>query len=202
MRSIVPQQLLILVVATCALAVPSTGSGQSSAGPDGSVSLERPVLEYQRHLMQGPDPGPRLRVFESGRVEVHYPVFMKRAGSFELHLPRHELLDLFLDLHSSRFQDFDVRRALVEQQTAEARGETPISPGGAWTFFRWKPFTAEEHGKLSFQMEATREIRWQGLGRSILALPKSDELQRLAPVHQKMEALMEDPRLEPTGAQP
>ena len=57
-------------------------------------------------------------------------------------------------------------------------------------------------GELTFQMEATREIRWQGLGRSILALPKSDELQRLAPVHQKMEALLEDPRLEPTGAEP
>ncbi len=200
MRSIAPQ-LLILVAAVSALAGPgAAGGGDAELGTP--TASDPPVLEYQRHLIHGPDPGPRLAIFESGRIEVHYPVFMKKAGSFELYLSPQELHQIFFDLEVAGFQAFDDRRAVLEQQAAEAHLKKPISPGGTWTLFRWRPFSADAHGELSFRGEPVQEIRWQSLARSILTMPESDQLQRLSTAHRRLERLMADPRLEPAGAHP
>ena len=48
-------------------------------------------LSYQGGMIANPDPTPFVRVYPGGRVLVHYPVYMKRAGDYSLQLEKEEL---------------------------------------------------------------------------------------------------------------
>jgi hypothetical protein len=54
---------------------------------------EMPLLElsYEGGMIKDPDPTPFVRVFPDGRVLVHYPAYMKKAGDYELILSEEEL---------------------------------------------------------------------------------------------------------------
>ena len=67
-------------------------------------SLRDPAVRYSRDPqaivasftevlaeMDDPDPGPSVTVYGDGRVLVHYPHYMKRAGDWELRLSGEEL---------------------------------------------------------------------------------------------------------------
>ncbi len=207
MRSIAPLRTLVLAALLCSCAF-SAIAHPNSAGreTDGPAPVDRPifetpVFEYQRHLIKGLDPGPRLAIFDNGKVEVHFPVFMKNAGDFELFFSRDELLQLFLDLETWSFQDFDVQATLSELAAEQAQLNKPISPGASWTLFRWKPFVAHDSGELSFS-DRSREFSWQGLAWTARFYPDNEALQRLSKIHQRMDALMLDPRLQPPGGRP
>ena len=90
----------------------SESSEASFAEDDNTV-----VLQLSRELprIQNADPTPFLRVYGSGRVLIHYPVYMKRAGDYTLQLTPAELDSLLSSLTERGVVDFD--QALVKQQT-------------------------------------------------------------------------------------
>lgn len=51
-------------------------------------STEAPVLEYDQYsaMIRDRDKTPRLRVYPSGKVVVHRPIYMKRSGVYEMTL--------------------------------------------------------------------------------------------------------------------
>lgn len=86
--------------------------------------VQEPVLElsYEGGLIKNPDPTPFVRVYPDGRVLVHYPAYMKRAGDYELRLSDEELQELL-----ASFADQDVLtleeeglRAMAAEALAEA----------------------------------------------------------------------------------
>jgi hypothetical protein len=118
--------MLLLI---CASGAPAAADGL----PDGpyprlqySQTAVEPVIEYNlvHHMLAEPDPQPLLRIYGDGRVHVHYPVYMKRAGDYELQLSQPELRALIRALAGDGIIDFDratareKRRQLQAQQRA------------------------------------------------------------------------------------
>ena len=155
---------------------------------DGTV-----MLEYERRMIQGPDPGPKLVLFEDGFVWVHFPVFMKRAGAYGLQLTDEETNTLRLDLERWGVAHFNAEATSVEL-AREPKASTLIVPGAAWTVLRL-------YGNGS-DAPSVHEIRWQGVRWSALAYPDHGALNGLAKAQERLEALLHDARLEPAEDQP
>ena len=91
-----------------------------------SETAAEPVIEYNlvHHMLAEPDPEPLLRIYGNGRVHVHYPAYMTRAGNYELQLSQPELRTLLRALATDGIIDFDPaatryqRQQLVAQQRA------------------------------------------------------------------------------------
>jgi len=91
-----------------------------------SKTAAEPVIEYNlvHHMLAEPDPEPLLRIYGNGRVHVHYPAYMTRAGNYELQLSQPELRTLLRALATDGIIDFDQaatghqRQQLAAQQRA------------------------------------------------------------------------------------
>jgi len=91
-----------------------------------SETATEPVIEYNlvHHMLAEPDPEPLLRIYGNGRVHVHYPAYMTRAGDYHLQLNQPELQTLLRALATDGIIEFDPattryqRRQLGAQQRA------------------------------------------------------------------------------------
>lgn len=112
--------LALALVFACAPDRPaSDGAPRGSFGyetepPPGG---EEPLLElsYEGGMIKNPDPTPFVRVYPGGRVLVHYPAYMKKAGDYELQLGDEELEGLL-----ASFADEEVLTAESEELNAMA----------------------------------------------------------------------------------
>ena len=87
-----------------------------------SETAAEPVIEYNlvHDMLAEPDPTPLLRVYGNGRVHVHYPVYMKKAGDYELQLSKPELNALIRELANDGIIDFDKGKAIGHRKQLEA----------------------------------------------------------------------------------
>jgi len=78
----------------------------------------RPIIKYQQniHMLATVDDRPTFQVFGDGRVLVHYPVYMKRAGDYEMQLDETELVDLLHSLSDNGVLDFDAEKHAKERK--------------------------------------------------------------------------------------
>lgn len=74
------------------------------------------LLEYHQvqEMIAEPDAAPLLRIFGDGHVKIHFPVYMKRAGDYEMRLSDSELVTLLRELLQDGILDYDP--ATVAQQ--------------------------------------------------------------------------------------
>ena len=87
-----------------------------------SATSSEPVIEYNvvHHMLAQQDPVPLLRVYGDGRVHVHFPAYMKRAGDYEMYMNRVQLNDLLRQLADDGIMDFDPAAAKQEKKQLEA----------------------------------------------------------------------------------
>lgn len=88
-----------------------------------SDTATEPLIEYNliQELLAEADPEPLLRVYGNGRVHVHYPVYMKKAGDYELQLSKPELNVLIRSLADNGIIDFDHGTAMAHRKQFEAQ---------------------------------------------------------------------------------
>lgn len=80
------------------------------------------VLEYNtiHHMLAQQDPEPLLRVFADGRVRVHHPVYMAKAGDYETRLSDGELRGILESFAAGGILDFNTSVVKSEREQAEA----------------------------------------------------------------------------------
>lgn len=131
-RCVMMAALLWIFPAAVAAQPPATKSIVSdsrSAGFRFSADAVRPLLHYQQHvhLIAGTDDRVDIKVFGNGRVDVHVPVYMKRAGDYTLQLDDAELMALMRSMSSKGLMDFDKekvkQRRDSKMQAMRQRGE-------------------------------------------------------------------------------
>ncbi|MEN8803476.1 MAG: hypothetical protein ABF297_16010 [Thiogranum sp.] len=88
-----------------------------------SETAAEPVIEYNlvHHMLAEPDPEPLLRIYGNGRVHVHYPAYMTRAGDYELQLNQPELQALLHALATDGIIDFDPAKTRSRRQQLGAQ---------------------------------------------------------------------------------
>ena len=98
-------------------------SSEQSAGFSMATdeSVAQPVVHYQQNIemLSKVDDMPSLKVFGNGRVLVHYPVYMKKAGDYEMQLDEVELVDLIRTLSANGILDFDEEKVKQKKQVLE-----------------------------------------------------------------------------------
>jgi hypothetical protein len=159
------------------------------------------------------DPGPSLRIYGDGRLVVHYPEYMTRAGDYELWLNRAEMGTLLRSLLARRVVEFDAaavrrtKRDVIAARRAAAAARTPgQGEGGAVmhaTFDasttrielrldRYRP--APPDGAAAVQAEernVAKAIVWYGLRADAEHYPEIVEIQDLAAAHGELRALFD-----------
>lgn len=112
-KSLYRYLLLLLVFGSvsnlCAQTIIESGAQSAGFHLSTDVTDSVPVIHYQRHvhMLSSVDDRVSLKVFGDGRVEVHFPVYMKKAGDYEMTLERFELVALIRAFSSNGIMDFN-----------------------------------------------------------------------------------------------
>lgn len=160
-----------------------------------SAASAKPVVEYTlvHQMLAAPDPEPLLRVYGNGRVHVHFPVYMKKAGDYELQLSPAELGSLIRTLARDGVIDFDPAAARnTVQQLEEQRRES----GGSLSYISDSTVTVIDIALDRYQSTpSTRAITnlrkkfvWKNLQHEARSYPQSQALRRAASSADKLHA--------------
>lgn len=151
-----------------------------------------PILDYQREmsLVADSDNSMRLQVFADGRINVHYPFFMRRAGDYQMALNATELNQLMSEMHSFGLDVFDPVQVKQEVSRAVSRAESD-------QLSVIKLRTDEDIISIKMATDnGMHEFSYQQLKGQLLRHPQMESLLNLSNAISMLNELMHDSRLE------
>jgi hypothetical protein len=165
----------------------SDGPGEL-AEPDGSISVE---------------------IYGDGRVDVHYPSYMKRAGDYTLQLEPQELRALLRSLAARGLIEFDTdavrrakRRAREERRARRIAGGATGAPvlqsssDGTVSRIELRLRRYRRSESDAVQKHVKKQIRWHGLRADARRHPEIRSLGELEAARQTLRGLGQRPDLE------
>jgi hypothetical protein len=182
----------IVVLAVSFLALPAR---PVPAAPPGNAT-DTVVVRYQEVIgeLAEADRGPSLEVRADGRVQVHFPPYMRRAGDWETTLDARSLDELIGTLVGHGVLDFDAgaTRARKRQSLATRAARARQRPGETLLFE-----AADETTTIITVRDGDTErtVSWSGLRGDSKHHPELPELAALRAAQRVLEALMVRPGL-------
>ena len=193
------------VLAACltmaAIAAPAHAQLAFQASEDPS----RVVIQLTQDVGIEGDDTPMLRIYGDGRVLVHFPVYMRRAGDYSLQLDPAALNGLLRTFVGGGLVDFNPESVKSEiQQVGLARRQAALQTGDPVTVTTRSDDTLVS---LTVQLDsytgadgAARQdvsagIAWAGVQHDARDFPGVVLLQRLAAFERQLVALTEHPDL-------
>ena len=191
-----------ILVRTALLAV----SFLAAQAPMVHAAPDAAVVRYQEVIgeIAEADRGPSLEVHADGRLRVHFPAYMRRAGDWETTLDAPSLHALVQSLLGHGVLDFDAAalRARKRQSLAARAALARRRPGEPLLFEASDASTTI----ITLRVGGTeRTVSWSGLRSDSRQHPELPELGALRAAQRELEALMAHPRLmrrTAPGAQP
>ena len=116
--------LVWLIVLLWVVNTPMAGTASQATGPgqeheDSSSSI---LLQFSQDIgVRDADRTPRVRVYDDFRVAVHFPVYMRRAGDYELELNDADMPRLYDTLVSVLNFDPLTTEEVIQRMEADAR---------------------------------------------------------------------------------
>jgi hypothetical protein len=142
--------------------------------------------------MADPDPGPSIQIFGDGRLQVHFPPYMRRAGDWSDQLSADEMQVVLGALVADGLLDLDPAAARANltaarsaARTAARRGEAPLLEASDTDV---TTITLDVEGR-------SQTIVWRGLRGDAFAHPDVPEVQQARRAQETLRLLMERPRL-------
>jgi len=165
---------------------------------------EEPLLQlsYEGGMIKDPDPTPFVRVYPNGRVLIHYPAYMKKAGDYELDLSLEEVQELlasFADESLLVLEPEALQARTSEALSVAAPLEIPDTHGVATVVqIRADSFTREGEDEPAL-MAVDHRISATNLAATAKALPQFRRLQDVARGVKGLEALADRADIEPVN---
>jgi len=138
------------------------------------------------------DPGPSIELFGDGRLAVHFPRSMKRAGDWTDRLSRAEMAALLGALVDDGVLDLDPAALRARLAQARAARRTAALQGQATLFEASDPSLTEVTVRANGR---TRTVVWRGARADAWANPDVEDVQRLERAHGRLRALGDRPGL-------
>ncbi len=198
----------ILVLSAAALVGHTAAVVVSAQAPQAFQASENPgtvVIQLTQDVGVEGDDTPLLRIYGDGRVLVHFPVYMRRAGDYGLRLDSTELDGLLQTFVQGGLVDFSVERVREEiRQVRDARRRAALDTGGRLTLttrsdeavvvidVRLERYTGAD-GAVRQDVEA--RVSSAGLQFDAANLPGVASLQSLAAIERQLIALTSHPDL-------
>ncbi|MCP4656062.1 MAG: hypothetical protein GY856_11670 [bacterium] len=187
-------------VAGCMALAGCLGTGAAFARPqfDYPFDPEFLVVRYDQvhESIAESDNVLRLSIYGDGRVEIHFPFYLRRSGDFELWLSRSELDELLVELERNGVLDFDPERVRERRDQAEAvrraREGTLVE---VTSFSRieieiaLRSYTCAEGAAP--ETDLRRKVSWRSLGPEARLYPELTELRDLAAAEKVLLELLE-----------
>ena len=152
-------------------------------------------------MLAAPDPQPLLRIYADGRVHVHYPAYMKRAGEYTMNLDATTLDSLVQQLADNGLMDFDA--ATTRQQTRQleatrraASGELYYRSDGSDTVIDIRLAEYRPAAGAAAIRPFRKQVRWRDLEQQARRYPQAVGLVRAAAAAASLRALCEHPALQ------
>ena len=177
----------------------STGSLDAAGN---SVSPGEPVVRYRLDIamLAEIDDRPTVDIYGDGRVTVHYPVYMKKAGDYEMWLQEDELVSLVQSLSESGMLEFDQKKVKQQVRDKEARrranGQLYAISDSVETIIdvRLDEYQRDSSAKAVKQFH--KQFRWTDIEHDARRYPQQREIIEANRSVQKLRGLMKDHRLE------
>ena len=198
-RSLTPGILELLSLGL-ALAVSSTVFVSAQLSYDLSSSPDSVVLQLTEDVgIRDADDTPLVRVYGDGRVAVHFPDYMRRAGDYELTLPESTVQELVRTAADTllSFDSAATESQVLALETAERSEGLIVEASDETTtilevrFERYRPKGAAEDIR-----DGLRRVAWTGLVNDAGRFRGVSALQELARIQRQLRALTEHPDLE------
>lgn len=177
-------------------------SGEQLAGfRFDDTALAEPIIEYQQNIdmLSAIEDKPSLRVFGDGRVLVHYPVYMKKAGDYEMQLNADELVDLIRDLSSNGIMDFDEKKVkekvLEHKKRLSAKGQFYEVSDALETVVNVKLDEYQKDKKSKKIKSFTTQFKWKNIEHDAARYKDALDIAKANKSIQVLNRLMNDPRL-------
>lgn len=210
------------VVASVSVGSSGAANGVGEPTIEYDADAESVVLSFVDASAELDDPAgpPTMRIHGDGRVQVHYPAYMRRAGDYSMTLSRSALRRLLRSLSDQGVMDFDThsaRQALKRERRRRARdgvaesqaGSRPSSLRGGElpallharsddTVTRFELRLVRYHNAASGQAERRdlrKKISWRGLQLDADEHPGLSEIRKLAHARRLLLGLMNHPQL-------
>ena len=209
--------LVMTLHSSAVLAFRSVDSTQSTAGFrfDDSAANTQPVIEFRQHVHMLADVDDRLTmtIYGDGRVLVHYPVYMKRAGDYEMQLDKDELVSLLSAMAANGVMDFDAEKTR-ERIHGKNRANHARAKAGRAELFEISDAVdsvidihLEEYRRnsgVAANKKFSRRFRWRNIEHDARRFRDEDDIVRANSSVTDLRRLMKDARLKPgkrTGQQ-
>ena len=177
-----------------AVAVSAQSPYEVSSSPD-FVVLQLSVEAGIRDA----DDTPRVRVYGDGRVAVHFPAYMRRAGDYELRLPEPALRTLLASAFAalSSFDSTAVGSQVLALETAERNdGLIVDSSDEATTIIEVRFERYGPEGAAGGIGGGVKRVAWTGLANDAGRFRDVAALQDMDGVRRQLLALTDHPDLE------
>ena len=158
------------------------------------LDSEALIISYSStpEMLGNPDKTPRIQVFGDGRVLVHYPFYMKKAGDYEVYLNRGEIRQLLLAL--SGVFDFDqkvVKQLRKAIKAAREEQEGVIYYRSEDTLEQIEVRLNEyQESSVALAQKVNMKLSWKNIASDAKDYPNVTAIQRLAGARQSIRALL------------
>jgi hypothetical protein len=180
--------ILVFSLFTCTVPMLAGACEATSSAPLAEIRITQPVL-----ATPDGDSTHSVRVAQDGCVQVHYPSWDTRAGSYAYRLDGDELRDLRAQLAATRINGFDPAkvRSDLERRDAQKRAQAAVR-----TEYR---VTDEEVIELQFDDGSSKArvpstLVWSGVRQQLLNHPDQTDLIGLSAARDLLLDLADDPR--------
>jgi hypothetical protein len=195
--------LLLLFQPTTLLAQKVIESSGQSAGFRFAAdnTLSEPVIHYRQnvHMLAVTDDMPSVKVFGDGRVLVHYPVYMKKAGDYEMQLSDKELADLLQGMSGNGIIDFEENKVKQqmrdEKKSARLRGELYAVSDAVETSIVINLDEYQKNPSSPKIKNLKKHFRWENIEHDASRYRNSKEIVRANDSVSQLKNLMKDQRL-------
>lgn len=176
-------------------------SKKSSADQVLAGIAAQPVIQYQQniHMLSTVNDRPTFRVFGDGRVSVHYPVYMKMAGDYEMQLDEVELIDLLHSLSDNGVMDFDLDKHKAamksEKQSLRSKGQYFAISDTVETIIEVRLDEYQKNNSSKTISKFYKKFKWENLEQDAKRFKKLKALARSNGSVSELKRMMKDPRL-------
>lgn len=198
---------ILLLVSPVMFAQKVVESGVNSAGFSFNEKSSEPVIQYRQHIymLAGIDDKPTLQVFADGRVVAHYPVYMKKAGDYEMQLDEAELEALIQSLSSNGLMVFDAKKVkdkIKQHKKAEkAKGQFHAISDAVESVIEIKLDEYQENNKAKKIEKFHKQFRWKNIEHDAARYKHDSEIIKANNSVTHLKGLMKDKRLLKSGRQ-
>lgn len=197
---------LLLTVLLAMTGVQAQGPGQAGAAGQPQflfpAQAEVPVIEYRlvHHMLADQDPDPLLRIYGNGRVHVHFPVYMKKAGDYEYQLSESELNALLRSLSQDGVIDFDHAAVTAERKQMEdqqrAAGELHYISDTTETIIDIRLNEYRRHPGARRIRNLYKRFSWKNLEQDERRFPQSNAIKGAAAGANRIHTLLDRPGMQ------